>query len=252
MGKLAEMGNELMVVEREFNGVRIQQREDGYWNATEICKANGKQWSGYVRIKGTEDFLEELSSALQICRAELIQTKEGGDSKNQGTWVHKRIAIDLARWCSPKFAVLINGWVDELLTKGRLDLSGENPYAKALAEIRNEQAQNRETMTQLAAGLLEISKAVAELSANRHMPVGPIWTVAGRLFYYRWHETTPKQRKQIKDLAKTLVLQHLGEQVTYQQGDCVFFQHQVGYLDQAIDFVRRKAQRESRDPGLFD
>jgi hypothetical protein len=248
------MGNELKVVERGFNGVRIQQREDGYWNATEICKANGKFWANYWSNKSAQAFVGELSSVIGIPITEIVQVRQAGDSKNQGTWVHRRVAIDLARWCSPKFAVLINGWVEELLTKGRLDLTNDNPHAKALAEIRNEQTQNRETMGQLATGLVELARSVAEIKSGRliHIPAGVVWSIADRLFHYRWEDADEKQKTEIRDLARRLVLQHLGEQVIKQQRDIVFFPHQLGYLDQAIEFVRRKAERQKRDPGLFD
>jgi hypothetical protein len=29
----------------------------------------------------------------------------------QGTWVHRHVALDLARWLSPQFAVQVNEWV---------------------------------------------------------------------------------------------------------------------------------------------
>ena len=35
-----------------------------------------------------------------------------------GTWIHRRLAIDLARCLSPELAVQMKGWLDELLTKG--------------------------------------------------------------------------------------------------------------------------------------
>lgn len=40
----------------------------------------------------------------------------------QGTWIHRRVAIHLAQWCNAKFAVRVSGWVEELLTTGRVIL----------------------------------------------------------------------------------------------------------------------------------
>ena len=39
------------VIERVFDGVSVLQRGDGYWNATSMCKANGKQWNESARIQ---------------------------------------------------------------------------------------------------------------------------------------------------------------------------------------------------------
>ncbi|AWJ86302.1 hypothetical protein TSH58p_22540 (plasmid) [Azospirillum sp. TSH58] len=64
-------------ITRTFNGTPIGQRDDGYLNATAMCKANGKEWSGYERNVGTEEFIRELSLSLQICRDSLIVSKPG-------------------------------------------------------------------------------------------------------------------------------------------------------------------------------
>lgn len=100
----------LNLIHREANGSIIDQRTaDGYINATAMCKAAGKEWSGYYRIAGTREFLDELASDLQICRTDLVQSISGGVI--QGTWVHPQVAIHLAQWLSPTFAVKVSKWV---------------------------------------------------------------------------------------------------------------------------------------------
>lgn len=91
----------------EFNGIKIRQRpEDGFVNATDMCKVNeSKSWARYHRTGDKKEFINKLSSEVQICTSELIISKRGGNSQKQGTWVHPRIAIDLARWISPAFGV---------------------------------------------------------------------------------------------------------------------------------------------------
>jgi hypothetical protein len=111
-----------------YNGVLILQRGDGYWNATAMCQANGKRWNDYWRLQETQEFLAELSSVAGIPATELVQVRQGGNPQLQGTWVHRRVAIDLARWCNPRFAVQVNAWVDELLTTGRVELSQAHSY----------------------------------------------------------------------------------------------------------------------------
>jgi len=44
---------------------------------------------------------------LPDLQATLVQSQHGG--ANPGTWVHERVAVDLARWFSPNFAV----WMDD-------------------------------------------------------------------------------------------------------------------------------------------
>jgi hypothetical protein len=46
----------------------------------------------------------------------LIVTLKGGRPEEQGTWVHPDVAIHLAQWCSPKFAVAVSRWVREWMS----------------------------------------------------------------------------------------------------------------------------------------
>jgi hypothetical protein len=76
-----------------------------------MCKAVGKQFNDYRRLKSTEEFLAELSSVTGIPVTELVYSYQGGNPQSQGTWVHPDVAINLGQWCSPKFAVAVSRWV---------------------------------------------------------------------------------------------------------------------------------------------
>ena len=77
---------------REFNGKQIEQRTDGYIDATAMCKANGKKWNHYWSNKSTPEFLRELAAVTGIPATELVQVKQGGKPGDQGTYVHPRVA----------------------------------------------------------------------------------------------------------------------------------------------------------------
>ena len=98
--------------QKEFCGKIIRQRlSDGYLNATDMCKANGKFYGHYIDNNQTKEYLNELSSDIGIPISELIEIKRGGVANQQGTWVHPYISIHLSQWLSPKLAVLISKWV---------------------------------------------------------------------------------------------------------------------------------------------
>jgi hypothetical protein len=96
---------------REWNGHAIQRRQaDGYVNATAMCRAGGRRWNHYVTNDRTTEYLRALSGSAGI-PADLLVTSIGtGPNHLRGTWVHPRLAVDLARWISPSFAVWMDGW----------------------------------------------------------------------------------------------------------------------------------------------
>ncbi len=131
-------------VDHNFNGTQIRQRVDGYLDATAMCRATGKQWKHYNENANSKAFVLALSSEVGIPTSKLIQSVRGGNPQSQGTWIHPQVAIHLAQWCSPKFAVMITEWIFELMTTGRVELQPEpttNPLegeillAKAAADM---------------------------------------------------------------------------------------------------------------------
>jgi hypothetical protein len=87
-----------------------RRNDDGYANATAMCKANGREWFSYARADRTQEYITALSEAIGVPADQLIQTRQGGIPELQGTWIHPRLAVDLARWISPAFAVWMDGW----------------------------------------------------------------------------------------------------------------------------------------------
>jgi hypothetical protein len=120
----------------------IPIREDGYVNATQLCKAGNKGLNHYTESSNTKEFLDELSVDLNIPKEKLYLTIIGG--KNPGTWVHRRVATHLAQWISPSFCVQVSKWLDELLLTGKVELGKEknndeldNIYKDKILKLEN-------------------------------------------------------------------------------------------------------------------
>jgi hypothetical protein len=131
--------------QKEFceNIIRMR-KSDGYLNATEMCKANGKFYNHYIDSNSTKEFLKELSSDTGFQVSHLVEVKRGGKSNLQGTWVHPQVAIHLAQWLSPKFAVAVSKWVFRFMT-GDLSLINEIKHNnKAMEEKLNESIKDLE------------------------------------------------------------------------------------------------------------
>jgi KilA-N domain len=86
---------------------------------TDMAAANGKLFGHWQELKSSTDYLEALSSAIVIPIDALLFVGEG----NLGTWAHPKVAIRFAQWCSIEFAIQVDAWIDELLTKGQVQLA---------------------------------------------------------------------------------------------------------------------------------
>lgn len=65
---------ETSLIKHEEAGEVIYQRlQDGYVNATAMCKACGKEMREYNRLPSTKEFKEELSRSVGIPTTELSQ-----------------------------------------------------------------------------------------------------------------------------------------------------------------------------------
>ena len=104
-----------------MNMDELIRHEDGYINATMLCKAGGTKFNHYHRLKQTQELLNSCEKYTNIDKDKLIKIKQGGISKSidllnpklQGTWVHPLIATNLASWISSEFAIKVSIWIEE-------------------------------------------------------------------------------------------------------------------------------------------
>jgi hypothetical protein len=83
-------------------------------NATQMCSAAGKLFKNYKHLESTETLLQELYFVMEISSVGLIFSNIGGRPELQGTWVHRYVAYDLARWISAEVFLQYTMWMDEL------------------------------------------------------------------------------------------------------------------------------------------
>jgi len=141
-----------MTITKLFNNCNIEIREDGFFNATQMCKAFGKKSQDYLRLETTKGFLEALQQDARILAAEnvLVEVLKNGPN-NQGTWVHPLVAIDIARWLSPQFHVQVILWTQEILSGERPQLqvpTSEEEYIKQMVDLfsRTDQPLQKEVI----------------------------------------------------------------------------------------------------------
>lgn len=104
----------------EGSPIAFSQGDNVMVNATQMAKKFGKKVNDWLKTQQTKDFLDALTVARKIATADFqpITIVQGGTPANQGTWMHEDVAIEFARWLSPKFAIWCNDRIKELARTG--------------------------------------------------------------------------------------------------------------------------------------
>lgn len=98
------------------------QSDAAYLNATSIAKAFSKKTENYLRTDSTKEYLIALEKHLNSVapksvteQNQLVRVVQGGNSIEQGTWVHPKLAIHFARWLNADFGVWCDIQIDTIL-----------------------------------------------------------------------------------------------------------------------------------------
>ncbi len=121
---------------REFNGKSIRHRADGFMSLTDMCEANGKLFGNWNQLKATKEYLKALlDKHYWNCNSGPIEINEGGNHASglTGTWGDRRVAMRLAQWLSPEFALQVDEWVVELMEVGTVSIAQPQQPIRQLA-----------------------------------------------------------------------------------------------------------------------
>jgi KilA-N domain len=122
--------------------IRIRKK-DGYFNATDMCKVNKKEWSNYIRGKRIQEVICALKDEVKEAVYESITA---GANEDRGTWVHPRLVTHLAAWIDTGFEAKITSWVEEWRSYSE---KNSNVYITALSELQPSISDQREREIQL-------------------------------------------------------------------------------------------------------
>jgi len=103
----------------------IPVSKDGYINVTKLCKAGGKEYKHWKANKESEAVINAIERSVGIPADLIIRDIRTGKNESRGTFVHRRLALIIAQWISPDFAVQVAAWTEELLLFGSVTLGQE-------------------------------------------------------------------------------------------------------------------------------
>lgn len=116
-----------------------------YVNATEMAKPFGdkKRPSFWLRTSSAQEYISAICD-VQKCTSTDLQRVSKGKGGEQGTWLQKDVAMEFARWLSPKFALWCNQRIEELLTRGHVEAVQNFALPKTYAEALRLAAEQAE------------------------------------------------------------------------------------------------------------
>lgn len=122
--------NTLMTFKYLDNNITFKKGDITMVNAAEMAKPFGKRTTDFLRTANTNEFINKLSEVRKCVPSDLVQVIYGDGG---GTWMQEDVALEFARWLSPKFAIWCNDRIKELLTTG--SVSVESITRKDMAKM---------------------------------------------------------------------------------------------------------------------
>jgi hypothetical protein len=115
-----------------INGIMIESRRDGMVNATAMCKAGNKKFNNWFQLDSTKELITVLEGEILNTDIPAIKSFEVDKGRYGGSWIHLDLAVQLAQWLSPIFAIQVSRWVRELTFTGTVTLGNEKTELELL------------------------------------------------------------------------------------------------------------------------
>lgn len=117
----------------------LQKADNGYINATQLCKAYEKQTKRkrepreWFETDRANRFIELVSDQTGISPFDLYRVKKGG--RDAGTWIHPDLAIAFSSWLSPEFELKVSRWVQEWIATAKNPIKPEQEVETSIVPI---------------------------------------------------------------------------------------------------------------------
>jgi len=167
------MGNILSI---EYDNFVMPIDQDNMMiNATEMAKQFGKQPKDWLTNKASQEFIKTLSSIKGIpLITDLVEVRPGSPETGGGTWMHKDVGIEFARWLYPKFGIYCNDRIQELFKYGATAINPDNLFdpdfiIKLATELKTSRAEAK-----LARAEAERIQVIADLQAKELQESVPV------------------------------------------------------------------------------
>lgn len=88
----------------------LQKSDELFFNATLIAAQFTKKPGDWLKTEQAQAYCDLISQRENIPIEDLVRTTQGG--KYKGTWLHKKLTLSFARWCSIEFEYDLDKWIE--------------------------------------------------------------------------------------------------------------------------------------------
>jgi len=126
------------IVNYEYQGQAVAflpKSGDAMVNATQMCKNFGKEVKHFLELQSTKTLIAALEARGRDLRPRnntIIHIQQGGHPAQQGTWVNRVLAMELAGWLNVDFKLWVYDVLEVLLTHGEVKLEMTAPSPKKI------------------------------------------------------------------------------------------------------------------------
>lgn len=167
-------------------------------NLTEMAKPFGKRVSDWLKTRETKEYLTEISRVLKIVLPDLVRVKNGGIPGENGTWCYDyRIALRFAQWLSPKFSIMVDEIVINLLM-GKTEIvpkKRQRKYPRNLEQFPELREKMRPYIGRK--DILEIANT-SSLTVNHVRQVLNGWSTSYQLFMTLYNRAKSNRKNGIR------------------------------------------------------
>ena len=124
--------DEIAIDEINLHTLYLNTRDDGFVNATALCKVGEKKFKDWFELQTTKELIKELVTQIQE-ETKSHDVIEVTDRKQNRDWIHPDLAVSLAQWISPSFRVQVAQWAYEIMVTGKVTVGKEKSYKELQA-----------------------------------------------------------------------------------------------------------------------
>ncbi|MCF6185031.1 MAG: KilA-N domain-containing protein [Bacteroidales bacterium] len=121
------------VMKYEGNKIAFELTEkDVMINVTQFAKAfPDKNLSTIINSSEIQDYVKKLAEIKNFSSADLLTVRKGGNNRTkQGTWANSKVALRIAQKLSTEFAIHVDMFLEELITKGKVEIRKPNQLSE--------------------------------------------------------------------------------------------------------------------------